>query len=343
MGICFRAARLVLASLVFCGSFELLWAQTISEQEYNKLQVWKYMEAYSTSEHLAVAAELTSADYERIRSEFHNMRHHAMGSQLMESAQPLRLAIANRRDIVDVVMAEGNTVAVRYRIQGVHQANLYGIPATGQSIDIDAGALFWLEDGKITKSWFMADEAGLLRQIGQPLPAREDGRWEAGPNLLPVMTGDEHLAGLLANPQDSQPYRNKLMINAYKSENPPEGILPPPEDYGLGLRRGFVNITDSASAEAASAYPFGGAFPDRVDMISHMIADGKWVMVLFRLTATHSENLFDIPALGRQVDAYEFGFMEFDGEDWAYRWFFGDDLAMLLQMGGPQDYWFANQ
>ena len=64
----------------------------------------------------------------------------------------------------------------------------------------------------------MADEAGLLRQIGRPLPERQDGRWEAGPVYLPVMTGDEHIAGLLANPIDSQPYRNKLMINAYKSE-----------------------------------------------------------------------------------------------------------------------------
>lgn len=286
----------------------------VSEQEYNKLQVWKYMEAYSTSEHESVAAELQAPDYERIRSEFHNMRHHALESELMDSAQPLSTAIHTRRDLVDVVMAEGDMVAVRYRIQGVHQGNLYGIPATGNAIDIDSAAIFWMADGKITKSWFMADEAALLRQIDQPLPQREDGRWEAGPVYLPVTTGDEYLAGLLANPQDSQPYRNKLMINAYKSENPPEGILPPPEDYGTGTRRGFANITDGATPENAAQYPFGGAFPDRVDMTAALMADGKWVMVLFRLTATNTQSLLGIPALGNEVSAYEIGFMEFDGD-----------------------------
>ena len=330
--------------LVFlcCGS-QLVTAQTVSEQDFNKLVVMDFMEAYSTVEHEAVTAELVSSDYERIRSEFHNMRHHAIGSELMEAAEPLRIAIQNRRDVVDVVMAEDDAVAVRYRIQGVHGGNLYGIPATGESIDIDAAALFWLEDGRIARSWFMADEAGLLRQIGRSLPEREDGRWEAGPVHLPVVTGDEHIAGLLANPIDSQPYRNKLMINAYKSENPPDGLLPPPSEYGRGVRRGFANLAEAASRESAAQFPFGGAFPDRVDMIAKMMADGKWVMILFRLTATNSQSLFGMPALDRQVSAYEIGFMEFDGEDWAYRWFFGDDLGMLLQLGGPQDYWFMGQ
>lgn len=354
MKISIKAARMALAALLLCSCFEQAYAQTldsnqavdsaqaVSEQDYNKLQVWKYMEAYSTSVNQSVAAELLATNHERIRSEFHNMRHHALGSELMDAAQPLRLAIQNRRDSVDIVMAEEDMVAVRYRIQGVHQGNLYGIPATGKEIDIDSSAIFWMEDGKIAKSWFMADEAALLRQIGQPLPQREDGRWEAGPVYLPVMTGDEHIAGLLANPEDSQPYRNKLMINAYKSENPPEGLLPPPAEYGLGTRRGFANITEGATPENAAQYPFGGAFPDRVDLIANMMSDGKWVMILFRLTATNTESLLGIPALGNEVSAYEIGFMEFDGEDWAYRWFFGDDLGMLMQLGGSMDYWFAN-
>ena len=36
-------------------------------------------------------------------------------------------------------------------------------------------AMFRLADGKVTESWFMADEAGLLRQLGgklTPAPGR---------------------------------------------------------------------------------------------------------------------------------------------------------------------------
>lgn len=312
----------------------------VSQQAYNKLVVMEYMEALSTTNHQAVAAKLLAPDYLEIRPEFHNMNYHASGSELANLAQPMLTAIPDRRDIVDVVMAEDNKVAVRYRILGTHQANFHGIPATGKGFDIDAAALFTLADGKITTGWFMAEEAGLLKQIGQPLPARKDGRWEAGPSTLPVMTGDEHIAILLDNPVDSQAYRNKLMINAYKAKNPPAELKPKPEQYGAGLRRGFANLTNSAPAAAAKQHPFGGAFPDRVDMVADMMAEGKWVMILFRLTAINSESLFGIPALDRPVAGYEFGFMEFDGEDWVYRWFFGDDLGMLLQMGGPQDYWF---
>ncbi|MBX2847999.1 MAG: ester cyclase [Acidiferrobacterales bacterium] len=330
-----------IVTTILCFATTQLAAQTVSAQDYNKLVVMKYMEAYGTSLRRNAEQEYLSEDYERIRSEFHNMQYHALDSELMESAEPLHTSIQNRRDSVDVIMAEGDAVAVRYKINGTHAGNLYGIPATGKSFEIDAGAIFWLADGKISKSWFMADEAGLLKQIGQPLPARKDGRWEAAPHVFSAITGDQHIKELLENPVDSQPYRNKLMINAYKSKNPPEGILPPPEEYGLGLRRGFANLAGSATPEMAEKYPFGGAFPDREDMIVKMMADGKWVMILFRLTATNSESLFGIPALDRKVDAYEFGFMEFDGEDWAYRWFFGDDLGMLLQMGGPQDYWFT--
>lgn len=328
---------------ILCCTSQLVIAQTVSEQDYNKLIVMKYMEFYSTGERQAIEAELLSSNHERIRSEFHNMRHHTLDSELMESAEPLQVAIQNRRDVVDVVMAEGDMVAVRYRIHGEHAGNLYGIPATGESIDIQSAALFWLEDGQITKSWFMADEAGLLVQIDQRLPERADGRWEAGPVYLPVKTGDEYYAELLANPVDSQEYRNKLMLAAYKSVNKPEELYPPPGGNGIPLRRGFAHLTNFATPEAAVELPFLGAFPDRVDMLGGLMADGKWVMILFRLTATNSTSLFGIPALDRQVSAYEIGFMPFDGEIWDFRWFYGDDLGMLMQLGGSQDYFFPDR
>lgn len=332
-----------LFGFAFFSFSSLVTAQMVSEQDFNKLVVMEYMETFSTEQRDAVAAELLAPDHELIRSEFHNMRHHALGSELMERAEPVQVAIHDRRDVVDVVMAEGDAVAVRYRIHGVHGGNLYGIPATNRTIDIQSAAIFWLEDGKITQSWFMADEVGLLTQIDQPLPERADGRWEAGPVYLPVKTGDEHYAELIANPVDSQEYRNKLLMAAYKSVNKPAALYPPPGGNGIPLRRGFAHLTNFASPEAAAKFPFAGAFPDRVDMIPMIMADGKWVMILFRLTATNSVSLFGIPALDRKVSAYEIGFMSFDGDIWDFRWFYGDDLGMLMQLGGSQDYFFPDR
>jgi predicted ester cyclase len=299
------------------------------------------MDALSTVEYDEVAAQVLSSDYRTIRQEFHNLNYHASGSELAEMSDPLSVAIADRRDSVDIVMGEGDLVAVRYRILGKHKGNLYGIPATDTNIDIYAAAIFKLANDKIIEGWFMADEAGLLRQLGKPLPARADGRIEAGPVSVATVTGDAHIANLLANPVDSREYRNKLMVNAYKSKNRPDSLLPPSGRYGESFRRGFAHLTDIASDKARTDYPFGGAFPDRVDMIGNMIADGKRVLIQFKLTATNTGSLFGMPPSNNPINAWELGFMEFDGDDWKYAWFFGDDLGMLMQMEGPQDIWFT--
>ncbi len=315
----------------------------VSEEDYNKLVVMEYMEAYSTSLLPEVSVELLSPDYELIRAEFANMDYHAAGSQLADMADPMNEAIANRRDLVDMYIADGDMVVVRYQIRGTHAGNFYGIPGTGTEVDVLAGAMFWLEDGKITKSWHMADEAGFLIQVGEQLPARADGRWEAWPFVLPTQTGDEIMEAALANPIDSQEYLNKLQVNAWKSPAYKEQVLLADQSQRTGLRSGFLNIVARAPLDLRTEYPFGPAFPGRVDHIAMLASDGKRAAILFRLTATNSVSLVGLPAQDRPIAAYEFGFHEFDGEVWKFNMWFGDDLGMLLQIGGPQDHWFQTE
>lgn len=324
------------------ASSEMDTGYEVSEEDYNRLVVMKYMEAYSTSLRDQVEAELMAPGYEVIRPEFANMDFHSAGSQLADMADPMNQAIANRRDVVDMYVAEGDMVIVRYYIKGTHSGNFYGIPATGTDVDLISGAMFWLEDGKITKSWWMADEAGFLKQVGQTLPARADGRWEAWPVVLPTQTGDELMEAALANPIDSQEYLNKLQLNAWKSPTYKEQVLNPDQSQRTGLRSGFLHIVASAPPEMIAQYPFLPAFPDRVDNIAALAADGKRAVILFRLTATNEVSLVGIPAQNRPVSAYEFGFQEFDGDTWKFNMWFGDDLGMLLQLGGPQDHWFQD-
>lgn len=316
---------------------------SVSSEEYNKLVVMQYMEALSTSLFQDVASNILSADFEEIRKEFANMDHHATGSQLETISDPMNIAISNRRNSTDAFIAEDDLVIVRYTIFGNHTGNFYGIPATDKPIEISAASVFWLEDGKITKSWSMADEAGFLRDIGKPLPARDDGRWEPAPYTLPARTGDDIMEDALANPIDSQEYRNKLQLNAWKSPTYKQQVLHPDQSQRTGLRSGFFNLLNAGTQPGIKDNPFLAAFPDRVDMITNLAADGKRAVIQFRLTATNSQSLFGIPAKNRPVAAYEFGFQEFDGEVWKFNWWFGDDLGMLLQIGGPQDYWFLGE
>ena len=75
------------------------------------------------------------------------------------------------------------------------------------------------------------------------------------------------------------------------------------------------------------------AFPDRVDVIEQVIADGDRVGLLFRLTATHTGNLFGIPPTGRKVDVYEIAILRIINGQMVEGWFMMDEAELLRQLG----------
>jgi predicted ester cyclase len=75
------------------------------------------------------------------------------------------------------------------------------------------------------------------------------------------------------------------------------------------------------------------AFPDRVDIIESVVAEGDRVGLLFRLTATHTGNLFGIPPTGRKVDVYEIALLRIVDGRMVEGWFMMDELELLRQLG----------
>lgn len=55
---------------------------------------------------------------------------------------------------------------VRWRFEGTHTGELFGIPATGQRFDIAGMELWEFETGKITGLWHVEEIATLLAQLG---------------------------------------------------------------------------------------------------------------------------------------------------------------------------------
>ncbi len=106
------------------------------EQTRNKAAVRRFMESQGTAEYEQVLAELRSPNYRRLRGGFENLAANAAGSELAEAAQPVRTAFPDRTDTIDLMIADGDRVGIRFRIQGTHEGNFFGIPATGRSIDI---------------------------------------------------------------------------------------------------------------------------------------------------------------------------------------------------------------
>ncbi len=69
---------------------------------------------------------------------------------------------------VEGMIAEGDTVAVRYVERGTSVGSFRGGPVTGKSFEVVAMEWFELKDGKIHRRWGARDNAAQLRQMGLP-------------------------------------------------------------------------------------------------------------------------------------------------------------------------------
>ncbi len=65
------------------------------------------------------------------------------------------------------VVAQGDTVVVKYHMTALHSGTFAGAPATGTRVEWDEiGVLHFDDDGLVTDLWFMCQELSLAQQIG---------------------------------------------------------------------------------------------------------------------------------------------------------------------------------
>jgi steroid delta-isomerase-like uncharacterized protein len=70
---------------------------------------------------------------------------------------------------VEAIIAEGDTVAVRYVERGTSVGSFRGGPVTGRSFEVVAMEWFVFKDGRIQRRWGARDNAAQFRQMGLPL------------------------------------------------------------------------------------------------------------------------------------------------------------------------------
>jgi predicted ester cyclase len=74
--------------------------------------------------------------------------------------------------IAEDMVAEGDKVAVRAVMRGIHKGDFMGPPATDIEVEVPLMLIYRIEDNKIVEHWMQADELGLMMQLGL-LPAAE--------------------------------------------------------------------------------------------------------------------------------------------------------------------------
>lgn len=131
----------------------------VSQQDRNKIIAARSRSATRSKDGQA-------ADHHQRRFGFQHLREyghaHGLGKLALDAAFP------DRRDRIEVLIAEGDQVWMRFNTNGTHLANLYNLPPTGKRVGVPVVAIMRFPGGKWQESWTFADELGFLSQLGVP-------------------------------------------------------------------------------------------------------------------------------------------------------------------------------
>src|SRR5262245_20747143 len=75
-------------------------------------------------------------------------------------------AFPDTHQTLETMIAEGDTVAVRWTFRGTHRGTFLGIAPTGRQMTTTGISCFRLANGKIVEEWIEWDSLGMAQQLG---------------------------------------------------------------------------------------------------------------------------------------------------------------------------------
>jgi predicted ester cyclase len=85
---------------------------------------------------------------------------------LKEHITMFEVAFPKYELIAEDMVAEGDKVAVRTTFRGIHKGDLMGIAPTGKTVTISIMLIYRIVVGKIVEHWMVADQLGMMQQLG---------------------------------------------------------------------------------------------------------------------------------------------------------------------------------
>jgi steroid delta-isomerase-like uncharacterized protein len=83
-----------------------------------------------------------------------------------QTVRVFRTAFPDGRYSVEDMIADEDTVVVRWAFHGTHTGELMGIAPTGKQVKWTLTCFYRVTDGKVQRCWGDADNLGLLQQLG---------------------------------------------------------------------------------------------------------------------------------------------------------------------------------
>ena len=83
-----------------------------------------------------------------------------------EFLRTYRSAFPDARIEIEELIAEGDTVVVRWTASGTHEGDLMGIQPTGNEVEIMGMEMYHVRDGKLAEGWEIFDGLTMMAQLG---------------------------------------------------------------------------------------------------------------------------------------------------------------------------------
>lgn len=85
---------------------------------------------------------------------------------LKQGLSTVRSAFSDFTITIDDEIADGDKLIARWTARGVHSGEYLGLAATGTRVEYTGIHVVRFENGQIVDEWSLADEIGLMRQLG---------------------------------------------------------------------------------------------------------------------------------------------------------------------------------
>ena len=232
-------------------------------------------------------------------------------------------------------VADGDAVALRYRVEGVHSGDFRGLAPTGNTITWNHTTFAHVECGRISEMWAEIDQLDRLREFGilaAEGPAARLAATASRPAATPMMPA-ESASCAPQSPEETIAIVDRVRAEVYNTGN--FDVMP--EIFAEGYLHGSANGPDAIGI-AEGARRIGGfvtALPDLEWTFDEVIAEGDRVAARWTTRGTHDGDLLGFAPTGKPVEFTGISFftvrcgkvVEFQTEM--------DAAGLLEQVGAP--------
>ena len=81
-------------------------------------------------------------------------------------ADAIRTGFPDYNEEIEDIVVQGDKVAVKLRIRGTHSGPMFGVPATGKTVDFRDMTICTIRNGKIVQQSGLSDNLSLFSQLG---------------------------------------------------------------------------------------------------------------------------------------------------------------------------------